>query len=95
MNPSDPKPPFKTPHLAFLFLVFTVLVPNSAWAQWKTHWTYEGATGVSHWGDLDPDYAPCKTGKEQSPIVQRNRLTHSPSYIPTMSVPCNRSTAAS
>jgi carbonic anhydrase len=68
MNPSDPKPPFKTPHLALLLLVFTVLVPNSAWAQWKTHWTYEGATGASHWGDLDPDYAPCKTGKEQSPI---------------------------
>jgi carbonic anhydrase len=45
-----------------------LLTPPSAQAQWKTHWTYEGATGASHWGDLDSDYAPCKTGHEQSPI---------------------------
>lgn len=32
------------------------------------HWTYEGEEGPSNWGDLDPTYAQCKTGKEQSPI---------------------------
>ncbi|MFD0587390.1 carbonic anhydrase [Paenibacillus sp. GCM10027627] len=32
------------------------------------HWSYEGSTGPGHWGDLSPDYAACKTGKEQSPI---------------------------
>jgi carbonic anhydrase len=35
---------------------------------WKTPWSYEGAKGTDHWGDLDPDYAACKLGKEQSPI---------------------------
>jgi carbonic anhydrase len=35
---------------------------------WRTPWTYEGATGNEHWGDLDPEYAACKIGKEQSPI---------------------------
>ncbi len=32
------------------------------------HWTYEGEEGPGHWGDLDPSFAACKTGKSQSPI---------------------------
>lgn len=32
------------------------------------HWSYEGAEGPGHWGDLSPDFAKCKTGKNQSPI---------------------------
>ena len=44
------------------------VAPVRGRAQWKTPWTYEGTTGADHWGDLTPDYAACKTGKEQSPI---------------------------
>lgn len=36
---------------------------------WRTPWTYEQA---AHWSDLDPEYALCNTGKEQSPINIRN-----------------------
>jgi carbonic anhydrase len=32
------------------------------------HWGYSGADGPEHWGDLDPSFATCKTGKRQSPI---------------------------
>src|SRR5262245_59626747 len=32
------------------------------------HWTYEGEEGPEHWGDLDPAYATCSGGTEQSPI---------------------------
>ncbi|MEH7122423.1 carbonic anhydrase family protein [Bacillus sp. JJ1773] len=32
------------------------------------HWSYEGETGPEHWGDINPDYAVCTNGKEQSPI---------------------------
>ena len=32
------------------------------------HWSYEGATGPAHWGDLNPKFATCKLGKKQSPI---------------------------
>jgi carbonic anhydrase len=46
----------------------TVLLPATTMAQWKTPWSYEGARGPEHWGDLDPDYAACATGKQQSPI---------------------------
>ena len=49
-----------------------VWVPAAPRAQWKRYWSYEGATGPEHWGDLDPTYAACKAGKEQSPIDIRN-----------------------
>ena len=32
------------------------------------HWSYEGKTGPEHWGEIDPNYATCANGKEQSPI---------------------------
>jgi carbonic anhydrase len=32
------------------------------------HWSYDGNTGPSHWGDLDPEFALCKSGHRQSPI---------------------------
>jgi carbonic anhydrase len=56
-----------------LLLVVTAGLPSAGpRAQWKTRWSYEGASGPEHWGDLDPDYAACKVGKEQSPIDIRN-----------------------
>ncbi|MGH7654311.1 MAG: carbonic anhydrase [Gemmatimonadaceae bacterium] len=36
---------------------------------WRTPWSYDaGAIGPEHWGALDPDYAACNAGREQSPI---------------------------
>ena len=32
------------------------------------HWSYAGAEGPGHWGDLSPDFAACKSGRMQSPI---------------------------
>jgi len=40
-----------------------------AHAQWKTPWTYEQA---DRWSTLDPAWAPCNTGRAQSPIDIRN-----------------------
>jgi len=51
-----------------LLLVAAVLAPARSQAQWRTRWEYEGAKGPEHWSALDPDYAPCNVGKEQSPI---------------------------
>jgi len=52
-----------------LLVVAEVLTAVSSPAQWKTPWSYEGA---AHWSDLDPEYAACNVGKEQSPIDIRN-----------------------
>jgi carbonic anhydrase len=44
---------------------------RGAWpagAQDDVHWAYDGDEGPEHWGELDPDYALCSTGKAQSPI---------------------------
>jgi carbonic anhydrase len=51
-----------------LLAAAAALVPTNSQAQWKTHWEYEGPTGADHWSDLDPVYATCNVGKEQSPI---------------------------
>jgi carbonic anhydrase len=55
--------------MVIVLLVVTASLPTRGpRAQWKTRWSYEGASGPEHWGDLDPDYSACKVGKEQSPI---------------------------
>jgi len=55
-----------------LFIVAAFFLSQCTRAQWKTPWDYEGAKGAEHWSELDPDYAPCNAGKEQSPIDIRN-----------------------
>ncbi len=59
--------------IAFVLVVAgVILVSAGLRAQWKTKWTYEGATGAEHWSELDPDWAACNKGKEQSPIDIRS-----------------------
>lgn len=42
--------------------------PTSSSVPAKAEWSYTGDNGPSHWGDLSPDYAMAKDGREQSPI---------------------------
>lgn len=51
-------------------------------------WDYEQAQGPSHWGDLKPEFAPCKTGHRQSPIdIENPRKADLPviefAYVPS------------
>src|SRR5207249_1820133 len=32
------------------------------------HWSYQGAEGPQHWGELDPSFSDCAHGRAQSPI---------------------------
>jgi carbonic anhydrase len=45
--------------------------------------SYDGATGPEKWGSLDPSYAACSTGREQSPIDLRDG---SPAREPALEV---------
>ena len=46
---------------------------------WRTPWSYDGTTGAAYWSNLDPEYAHCNTGREQSPIdIQHTRKSQLP-----------------
>jgi carbonic anhydrase len=45
------------------------------------HWGYTGAGRPEQWGDLDAQYATCKTGKYQSPI---NIITAAPTAVESL-----------
>jgi carbonic anhydrase len=64
-----------------LLLAAIALSPAPAAAQWKTPWSYAGPDGPEHWGDLDPAYAACKNGRQQSPIDIR---TAQKAQLPTL-----------
>src|SRR5688572_757514 len=49
-------------------VVGTMVLAGPVAAQEPVHWTYEGAEGPEHWGELSPDFALCSTGTEQTPI---------------------------
>jgi carbonic anhydrase len=41
---------------------------------WKTPWDYQGARGPDRWSELDPAYAACNEGRQQSPIDIRDAV---------------------
>lgn len=50
------------------YLLPALLMAGSMASAEGVHFTYEGAEGPEHWGELAPDYATCGTGTQQSPI---------------------------
>jgi carbonic anhydrase len=70
--------------LVFLILSFQGLNPLAARAAKPgSHgWSYEGKEGPAHWGDLSPEFAACKSGREQSPIdIRRAKRASLPPII--------------
>lgn len=67
--------PVRTRHsllIAALALVLLSAALSSAQEHKSGHWGYDGDEGPSHWGDMSPEFASCKTGHHQSPIDIRN-----------------------
>jgi carbonic anhydrase len=52
--------------------IFALGVASVAAAQTTANWNYYGKTGPLGWGKLDPAYATCSQGREQSPVDIRN-----------------------
>lgn len=46
----------------------TLIAAGLANASELPHWTYAGEAGPQHWGELSPDFAVCRSGKNQSPV---------------------------
>jgi carbonic anhydrase len=51
-----------------LVLVASIAFASALADHGAPHWSYEGAEGPEHWGDLDPSFKDCKLGHLQSPI---------------------------
>ena len=61
---------------SLLILISCALVLAGVAAAQEHHpehiWDYGELQGPGHWGDLKPEFAPCKNGHRQSPIDIRN-----------------------
>jgi carbonic anhydrase len=65
---------------AFAGLALCPLCARAGLSSEGTHWSYEGPTGPSHWGDLDPAFRECSIGCNQTPIsIGRAVITDLPS----------------
>lgn len=53
---------------ALLTLPLWVSASDSKTDEAEPQWSYQGATGPTHWGDLSPEFGTCKQGKNQSPV---------------------------
>lgn len=52
---------------ALSLLCSTLAIP--AWAEHHgAHWGYDGEVGPAHWGELAPEFAACRDGRNQSPV---------------------------
>ncbi|XP_067683707.1 putative carbonic anhydrase-like protein 2 isoform X2 [Haliotis asinina] len=76
--------------LVFIFLSLRTTAQSSGSdALWSHWWTYTGQAGPRYWGNLNPDWSLCATGKYQSPIdIQPRALLFDPSLRRlTMEIP--------
>ena len=49
-----------------ILLVLNILgFSNANWNEW---WTYDGISGPSYWGVINPAWNMCSKGKQQSPV---------------------------
>jgi carbonic anhydrase len=58
----------------FITFAATAFAAGFAVAAEAPHFKYSGEHGPSHWGDLEAEFAACKTGKDQSPIDIRKAV---------------------
>lgn len=62
-------------HSVFAIICCTLVfaAPRAVQEDHPAHdWDYGERQGPSHWGELKPEFAPCKNGHRQSPIDIRN-----------------------
>jgi carbonic anhydrase len=58
----------KKQSIRFSLIIVAVCMASFVLAAEEAHWGYSGNEGPEHWGKLDPEYASCSEGKNQSPV---------------------------
>ena len=51
--------------LEILLVLNVISFSNANWNEW---WTYDGISGPSYWGVINPAWIMCSKGKQQSPV---------------------------
>ena len=70
---------WKTLGIAAAFCAALTPAISRAQESHAPHWSYEGREDPRHWGSLDPAFAACKMGHNQSPIdIHNPKLTDLP-----------------
>ncbi|XP_046744140.1 carbonic anhydrase-related protein 10 isoform X1 [Diprion similis] len=65
-----------------LLSVFASVIIESQ-ASWEEWWTYDGISGPSFWGLINPQWSLCSKGRRQSPInVEPDKLLFDPHLRP-------------
>ena len=54
--------------LPLALMVLVAAAPEIAVANWDAWWTYDGISGPSYWGIINPAWTLCNKGHFQSPI---------------------------
>ncbi|CAM1309482.1 CA10 (predicted) [Pycnogonum litorale] len=59
------------------FVFFVAIAIQGVLCSWDEWWAYDGISGPSYWGLLNPEWSMCTKGKRQSPInIQPDRLLY-------------------
>ncbi|XP_076315473.1 putative carbonic anhydrase-like protein 2 [Tachypleus tridentatus] len=48
-----------------ILFISRLQVSSGSWEEW---WTYEGISGPTYWGLLNPEWSLCNMGRRQSPV---------------------------
>lgn len=68
-----------------LVYLATLLLPScpGSLASWEEWWTYDGISGPSFWGLINPQWMLCNKGRRQSPIdIVPDKLLYDPNLRP-------------
>ncbi|XP_063985080.1 carbonic anhydrase-related protein 10 isoform X2 [Diachasmimorpha longicaudata] len=67
-----------------IIICFGILaVVNESRASWEEWWTYDGISGPSFWGLINPQWSLCSKGRRQSPInIEPDKLLFDPHLRP-------------
>lgn len=69
--------------MAFVILVTCAIALVGVEANWDEWWTYDGISGATYWGVINPAWHICTRGKFQSPVdIQTERLVRDPTLTP-------------
>jgi len=55
-------------------IALTLSSSIAAFAAEGAHWSYQGHSGPAHWGELEPEFAMCAQGRNQSPVDLRSTV---------------------